>query len=157
MPGVDPNALAQTLGRVTQSASSDSADTAQRERTPHPDAVSLLLFRAGSQRRKAVPLSLVTRIEDIDCRRIEVADGQHLLQYRDQLIPLLGIDMQSGPKKEGAQPILVFSSRGRTMDMPLSVASRPKLLTSAACCLLHLRTGPTGPLGRQRNRLAPFC
>jgi two-component system chemotaxis sensor kinase CheA len=85
---LDPNALAQTLGRVTQSASSDSADTAQRERTPHPDAVSLLLFRAGSQRRKAVPLSLVTRIEDIDCRRIEVADGQHLLQYRDQLIPL---------------------------------------------------------------------
>ncbi len=116
---LDPNALAQTLGRVTQSASSDSADTEQRERTPHPDAVSLLLFRAGSQRRKAVPLSLVTRIEDIDCRRIEVADGQHLLQYRDQLIPLLGIDMQSGPKKEGAQPILVFSSRGRTMGLAI--------------------------------------
>jgi two-component system chemotaxis sensor kinase CheA len=116
---LDPNALAQTLGRVTQSASSDSADTEQRERTPHPDEVSLLLFRAGSQRRKAVPLSLVTRIEDIDCRRIEVADGQHLLQYRDQLIPLLGIDMQSGPKKEGAQPILVFSSRGRTMGLAI--------------------------------------
>jgi len=116
---LDPNALAQTLGRVTQSASSDSADTAQRERTPHPDAVSLLLFRAGSQRRKAVPLSLITRIEDIDCRRIEVADGQHLLQYRDQLIPLLGIDTQSGPKKEGAQPILLFTSRGRTMGLAI--------------------------------------
>jgi two-component system, chemotaxis family, sensor kinase CheA len=116
---LDPNALAQTLGRVTQSASSDSADIAQRERTPHPDAVSLLLFRAGSQRRKAVPLSLITRIEDIDCRRIEVADGQHLLQYRDQLIPLLGIDIQSGSKKEGAQPILLFSSRGRTMGLAI--------------------------------------
>jgi two-component system chemotaxis sensor kinase CheA len=116
---LDPNALAQTLGRVTQSASNGSADTAQRERTPHPDAVSLLLFRAGSQRHKAVPLSLITRIEDIDCRRIEVADGQHLLQYRDQSIPLLGIDMQSGPKKEGAQPLLVFSSRGRTMGLAI--------------------------------------
>jgi two-component system chemotaxis sensor kinase CheA len=116
---LDPNSLAQTLGRVTQPASSNSADTAQRERTPHPDAVSLLLFRAGSQRRKAVPLSLVTRIEDIDCRRIEVTDGQHLLQYRDQLIPLLGIDLQSAPKKEGAQPILVFSSRGRTMGLAI--------------------------------------
>jgi two-component system chemotaxis sensor kinase CheA len=116
---LDPNALAQTLGSVTQSASSDSTDAAEREQTLHPDAVSLLLFRAGSQRRKAVPLSLVSRIEEIDSRRIEVADGRHLLQYREQLMPLLGIDMQSGPKKEGTLPILVFSSRGRTMGLAI--------------------------------------
>jgi len=35
------------------------------------------------------------------------------------LSPLLGIDMQSGPKKEGAQQILVFSSRGRTMGLAI--------------------------------------
>jgi two-component system, chemotaxis family, sensor kinase CheA len=116
---LDPNALAQTLGRATQSASSEPADTAEREQTLHPGVVSLLLFRAGSQQRKAVPLSLVTRIEEIDCRRIEVVDGRHLLQYRDQLMPLLRIDMQNGPKKEGAQPILVFSSRGRTMGLAI--------------------------------------
>jgi two-component system chemotaxis sensor kinase CheA len=116
---LDPNALAQTLGRASQSARSEPADTAEREQTLHPDAVSLLLFRAGSQRQKAVPLSLITRIEEIDCRRIEVADGRYLLQYRDQLMPLLGIDMQSGPKKEGAQPILVFSSGGHTMGLAI--------------------------------------
>jgi len=116
---LDPNALAQTLGRASQSARSEPADTAEREQTLHPDAVSLLLFRAGSQRQKAVPLSLITRIEEIDCRRIEVADGRHMLQYRDQLMPLLGIDMQSGPKKEGAQPILVFSSGGHTMGLAI--------------------------------------
>jgi CheY-like chemotaxis protein len=97
---LDPNALAQTLGRVTQSASNGSADTAQRERTPHPDAVSLLLFRAGSQRHKAVPLSLITRIEDIDCRRIEVADGQHLLPCQRELPDAILLDWNM-PKMDG--------------------------------------------------------
>ena len=79
------------------------------------DTVSLLVFRAGSQRPKAVPLSLVTRLEEIDCRRIEISDGRHLVQYRDQLMPLLRIDAETGLKKEGAQPILVFSDQ-RPLD-----------------------------------------
>ena len=81
------------------------------------DTVSLLVFRAGSQRPKAVPLSLVTRLEEIDCRRIEISDGKFLVQYRDQLMPLLRIDTEAGLKQEGAQPILVFSDHGRSMGL----------------------------------------
>ncbi len=75
------------------------------------------MFRAGSQQPKAVPLSLVTRLEEIDCRRIEISDGRHLVQYREQLMPLLRIDDETGLKKEGAQPILVFSDQGRSMGL----------------------------------------
>ena len=75
------------------------------------------MFRAGSQQPKAVPLSLVTRLEEIDCRRIEISDGRHLVQYRDQLMPLLRIDTETGLKSEGAQPILVFSDDGRSMGL----------------------------------------
>ena len=75
------------------------------------------MFRAGSQQPKAVPLSLVTRLEEIDCRRIEISDGRHLVQYRDQLMPLLRIDAEAGLKQEGAQPILVFSDHGRSMGL----------------------------------------
>jgi two-component system chemotaxis sensor kinase CheA len=64
-----------------------------------------------------VPLSLVTRLEEIDCRKIEVSDGRYLVQYRDQLMPLLRIDTQSDLKQAGAQPILVFSDRGRSMGL----------------------------------------
>jgi two-component system chemotaxis sensor kinase CheA len=77
----------------------------------------LLVFRAGSHQPKAVPLSLVTRLEEIDCRKIEVSDGRYLVQYRDQLMPLLRIDTQSDLKQAGAQPILVFSDRGRSMGL----------------------------------------
>jgi two-component system, chemotaxis family, sensor kinase CheA len=64
-----------------------------------------------------VPLSLVTRLEEIDCRRIEISDGRHLVQYRDQLMPLIRVNTETGLKKEGAQPILVFSDQGRSMGL----------------------------------------
>ena len=114
---VDPKGVAQALGRVVQSASDDRPDEDDRAQTWADDAVSLLVFRAGSRQPKAVPLSLVTRLEEIDCRKIEISDGRHLVQYRNQLMPLLRIDTQSNLKQEGAQPILVFSDRGRSMGL----------------------------------------
>ena len=114
---VDPNGVAQALGRAAQSAQADAPELKQSEEAAVDDIVSLLVFRAGSQRLKAVPLSLVTRLEEIDCRRIEISDGRHLVQYRDQLMPLLRIDADAVLKNEGAQPILVFSDHGRSMGL----------------------------------------
>ena len=114
---VDPNGVAQALGRAAQAAQADAAELKQSQETAVDDIVSLLVFRAGSQRLKAVPLSLVTRLEEIDCRRIEISDGRHLVQYRDQLMPLLRIDAAADLKNEGAQPILVFSDHGRSMGL----------------------------------------
>jgi two-component system chemotaxis sensor kinase CheA len=114
---VDPNGVAQTLGRAAQAATADAPDRAESEEVASDDKVSLLVFRAGSQQPKAVPLTLVTRLEEIDCRRIEISDGRHLVQYRDQLMPLLRIDTETGLKNEGAQPILVFSDHGRSMGL----------------------------------------
>jgi two-component system chemotaxis sensor kinase CheA len=115
---IDPNGVAQTLGRAAAAAArAENAALASREEDNGEDTVSLLVFRAGSQQLKAVPLSLVTRLEEIDCRKIETSDGRHLVQYRDQLMPLLRIDNETQLKKEGAQPILVFSDHGRSMGL----------------------------------------
>ena len=114
---LDPNGVAQSLGRAAQAAIADTPGPAASEEVAAEDKVSLLVFRAGSQQPKAVPLSLVTRLEEIDCRRIEISDGRHLVQYRDQLMPLLRIDTETGLKSEGAQPILVFSDHGRSMGL----------------------------------------
>jgi two-component system chemotaxis sensor kinase CheA len=114
---IDPNGVAQTLGRAAQLGGDDKPELADRQDNAANDLVSLLVFRAGSHQPKAVPLSLVTRLEEIDCRKIEVSDGRYLVQYRDQLMPLLRIDTQSDLKQAGAQPILVFSDRGRSMGL----------------------------------------
>ena len=65
---IDPNGIAQTVGTAATRAA-DEADDADSERAGREDASSLLVFRAGSPQPKAVPLSLVTRLEEIDCQQ----------------------------------------------------------------------------------------
>ncbi|MFZ3354068.1 MAG: chemotaxis protein CheW [Xanthobacteraceae bacterium] len=114
---IDPNGIAQLLSRTAQTARDEAPELTERGQTAAEDIVSLLVFRAGSHQPKAVPLSLVTRLEEIDCRKIEISDGRHLVQYRGHLMPLLRLDTHSGLKQDGAQPILVFSDGGRSMGL----------------------------------------
>jgi two-component system chemotaxis sensor kinase CheA len=114
---IDPNVLVQSLGGAAPSQSETSTNTAEREPKSRQDAVSLLIFRAGSERPKAVPLSIVARIEDIDWRNIEIADGRYIVEYRDELMPLFGFDAQARIKNEGAQPIIVVSEQGRSIGL----------------------------------------
>src|SRR5204862_6992060 len=78
---------------------------------------SLLVFRAGSPQPKAVLLSLVTRLEEIDARTIEMSNGRPLVQYRGQLMPLVPANDDVRIKREGAQPLLVFMDQGRSMAL----------------------------------------
>ena len=64
-----------------------------------------------------MPLSLVTRLEEIDCRKIELSNGRHMVQYRGQLMPLVRVSDDVRVKREGAQPLLVFSDAGRSMGL----------------------------------------
>src|SRR5436189_2086890 len=110
---IDPNGIAQTVGSAgTRGEETEVQQSAQLEKM-----VSLLVFRAGSQQPKAVPLSLVTRLEEIDCKKIELSNGRHLVQYRGQLMPLVRVSDEVRVRTEGAQPLLVFSDAGRSMGL----------------------------------------
>jgi two-component system chemotaxis sensor kinase CheA len=114
---VDPNGIAQALGRSAPVAPAERADAGDDAESGAEDMTPLLVFRAGSPQPKAVLLSLVARLEEIDCRRIEMSNGHYLVQYRDQLMPLLHVDAEAGIKREGTQPILVFADHGRCMGL----------------------------------------
>jgi two-component system chemotaxis sensor kinase CheA len=112
---VDPNGIAQTVGTAGAQVANEADDgqtSAMVEKT-----VSLLVFRAGSQEPKAVPLSLVTRLEEVDCKKIELSNGRHLVQYRGQLMPLVRVSDAVRVRSEGSQPLLVFSDAGRSMGL----------------------------------------
>jgi len=51
----------------------------------------LLLFRAGSFERLAVPLSLVARLEEFPIASIERAGDGRVVQYRDSILPLVSL------------------------------------------------------------------
>ena len=114
---LDPNGVAGAIG-VNSETSAPHEAVAERGASEDSDtSVSLLVFRAGSGEAKAVPISLVTRIEEIDARRIEMSNGRHVVQYRDSLMPLLPIDAKVRVRSEGMQPLLVFIDKERSMGL----------------------------------------
>ncbi|MBL8645929.1 MAG: hybrid sensor histidine kinase/response regulator [Sphingosinicella sp.] len=103
---LDANGIAASLGIAGESDASDALETPVREVAQETDA--MLLFRAGSPHPKAVPLSLVARLEEFDAAAVEWSEGRPVVQYRDALVPLLAVDGALTPRVEGRQPALIF-------------------------------------------------
>jgi two-component system chemotaxis sensor kinase CheA len=113
---IDPNGIAQALG-TSVATQHEIADENAAMRASHAEQMtSLLVFRAGSNQPKAVPLALITRLEEINVDKIEHSNGRYMVQYREQLMPLVQMDGVS-VGTEGAQPILVFADDGRSMGL----------------------------------------
>jgi two-component system, chemotaxis family, sensor kinase CheA len=113
---VDPNGLAQAVG-TTARASSQLGEEAEAEAAETKQSTSMLVFRAGSPHPRAVPLSLITRLEEIDVNRMEFSNGRYVVQYRGQLMPLIPINDAVQVKTHGQQSLLVFSDEGRSMGL----------------------------------------
>ncbi len=117
---VDPKGIAQSLGNTvaTQLAADEAAAAAEAQKpVAKGELTSLLVFRAGSHQPKAVPLAVITRLEEIDVNAIELSNGRHMVQYRGHLMPLIGMSEDVRIKGDGAQPLLVFSDGHRSMAL----------------------------------------
>ena len=113
---IDPNGIARALGStVTSQMAAADAGGAAPAQAPTRQATSLLVFRAGSPQLKAVPLSLVTRLEEIDARKIEMSNGRHMVQYRGQLMPLVTHERR-GPRQRRGRPAAAGVLRRRPLD-----------------------------------------
>ncbi|WP_321344966.1 chemotaxis protein CheW [Breoghania sp.] len=117
---IDPNGIASAMASHASSALAEQDDDERDDRkkfVDHHASTSLLLFRAGSAEPKAVPLSLVTRLEEFTVSQIERSNGRDLVQYRGALMPLVYIEPSHAHRTEGTQPMLVFSDSGRSMGL----------------------------------------
>ncbi|HEX9073047.1 MAG TPA: chemotaxis protein CheA, partial [Pseudolabrys sp.] len=79
---IDPNGIAQSFGSTVTSQLASAEATNSGHAVVDEAGTSLLVFRAGSTQPKAVPLSLITRLEEIDAQKIELSNGRHMVQYR---------------------------------------------------------------------------
>ena len=91
----------------------------------------LLLFRAGSFERLAVPLSLVARLEEFPQSSIEHASGFQVVQYRNRILRLVSLQAvlePNAPCQDQPDPVqvIVFNdgdrSVGLVVDQILDVA-----------------------------------
>src|SRR5690606_33879589 len=114
---LDPNGISAAVGGNAEAGIVREANTEPVPADNPIAPVSLLVFRAGSGEPKAVPISLVTRIEEIDARQIETSNGRHLVQYRGGLMPLLPVNAGVQVRSEGTQPLLVFIDKSHSMGL----------------------------------------
>jgi len=114
---LDPNGVAAHAGEIHSATDSVTQHRAQTAHGRGSTKQSLLLFRAGGDAPKAVPLSLVARLEEIDLATVEYSDNNPVVQYRGKLMPLVPLEGTFEHKKEGTQPILVFSENERSMGL----------------------------------------
>jgi len=113
---IDPNGIAKALGASGSASHEMAEENAASRASAAEQLTSLLVFRAGSAQPKAVPLGLVTRLEELPTDKIELSNGRYMVQYREKLMPLVqmeGVSVQTS----GAQPILVFADDGRSMGL----------------------------------------
>ncbi len=87
---LDVVGIGQRSGVLAAAAEQSRADLRQKGQAAS-DAQRLLLFRAGSFERIAVPLSLVARLEEFHQTAIEHAGGRRVVQYRDRILPLVSL------------------------------------------------------------------
>jgi two-component system chemotaxis sensor kinase CheA len=114
---LDPNGVAAAFGSARAAGFSTETSAESEAQAQNAKKTALLIFRAGSPSPRAVPLSLVTRLEEVDARSIESVGDRHLIQYRGHLMPLICPGECVRVRESGTQPLLVFSDGDRSMAL----------------------------------------
>jgi two-component system chemotaxis sensor kinase CheA len=110
---------------------------------------SWLLFRVGDCGKLAVPLSMVSRLEEFDPGAIEMSGNRQVVQYRGEIMPLVRVadafKLTAQVAREGPMQVVVHSAGGHSVglvvdeildivDQNVSITSKandPRLLGSA--------------------------
>jgi two-component system chemotaxis sensor kinase CheA len=115
---LDPNGIANATGEIEAADNDADAKHAVQMETGN-DKIPLLLFRVGDATPKAVPLSLVARLETVKYSSVEHSGNKAMIQYRNQLMPLITFDGSPviQPDDKTDAPILVFTDKDRSMGL----------------------------------------
>jgi len=118
---------------------------------------SWLVFRVGPDGRSALPLRQVLRLEEIPATRVERAGGHEVVQYREQLMPLLRL---SAASDAATLQVIVHSDGDRAIGLVVDeildiVDEAPALIAlpeagdSASLAILQQRTTEVLDLARR--------
>jgi len=91
----------------------EASDCGQRE--------SWLLFRVGDRGKLAVPLSMVSRLEEFDPKAVEISGNRQVVQYRGEIMPLVHIadalQLPAQTGREGPMQVVVHSEGGQSVGL----------------------------------------
>jgi two-component system chemotaxis sensor kinase CheA len=113
---LDVPGIARTAGLQTETARTPvAAGTSAAPSRPTERRQALVLLGVGRDRRLAVPLARVVRLEQIAAGAVEQAAGREVVQYRGRILPLVRL-----PGADGGQDplqVVVCSARGGSVGV----------------------------------------
>jgi two-component system chemotaxis sensor kinase CheA len=102
----------------------DKIDRAQPQqdatRTAAAATVDRLLIAGVGERRVAIPLDMVTRLEEFAPERFERVGSREVVQYREQILPVVRLAhlLGSYPAEDvETVPVVVYTERGRSVAL----------------------------------------
>lgn len=112
---VDPNGVARLVGAaITEDVQQEPREAAAQ--VHRGERTTMLVFRAGTGSLQALPLSLVTRLEEIEAGEFQRSGSRTLLHYRGRLVPVTPV-AETQLRDKGIQPLVIVSNGDLTVAL----------------------------------------
>jgi two-component system chemotaxis sensor kinase CheA len=120
---LDVLGLAQKADLLTDTNGETTARHTRSESEVQDNRELWLVFRVNQSGQLALPLSLISRLEELDPSTVEVSGNHQVVQYRGQIMPLVPVARTLGMEAENsgqAFPVIVYSENGRSVGLVVS-------------------------------------
>lgn len=112
---LDPNGIIKTAG--VEGAVENKKAAKEALIGEEGNIVSFLMFKGWGKTPKAVPLELVSRLEEVDCTKAEWSGNQRVVQYRGGLMRLVMPEPDVPIPDSGTHDAIVFADGDRVMGL----------------------------------------
>jgi two-component system chemotaxis sensor kinase CheA len=118
---LDVLGIAQMANVVTEVRERTASDLGARRTDRAVGRDAWLVFRVAGSRRMAIPLSVVSRLEEVTASNIERSGSQLVVQYRGHIMPLVDVaeHLQLGRCEAGEEKrqVIVYQDAGRSIGL----------------------------------------
>ncbi len=114
---LDVMGLAQRAGIIGELSSHGIGEHKEQASTGSDQRRTLLVFSIGDDRRMAIPLDLVARLEEFPISSVEVAGDREVVQYRGEIMPLVRLSrfFNTNPDETEQLQVVVYSHMSRSI------------------------------------------
>jgi two-component system chemotaxis sensor kinase CheA len=123
---LDVMGVAMRANVVSQANESSLQGDADLERSSAGNRQTLLLFNVDGGHPMGIPLSAVARLEEFQRAKLEEAGGQHVVQYRGQVMPVISVAEAIGDRRARARGLRVRRDNVETDTIQVIVYAHGK-------------------------------
>ncbi|MBN8827784.1 MAG: chemotaxis protein CheW [Sphingobacteriia bacterium] len=113
---LDPGGILKLLSKTISNFDDTFVKDINYNRVTEPSA-KFLIFKAGDEKFKAVPLDLISRLEEFNVNQIEIILGKNVVKYQNNLMHIVTVNNSYKLKAEGKEQAIVFIDKDKILGL----------------------------------------